>query len=232
MPAIDGDCGTPRSRAIAAMTALEQARAHFEAGEFGRAREAAVDGPRASRPTTSSCCGWPAAPASRSGADDAVDQLSEVTELQPDSAEAWRDLGDALAAEGRTDEASDAFRKVLEIEPEDEAALTALGHTAFQAGQARRRRVDARAGGRPRGAAPRRAAISLVDMYRTLGQPEEALAAARRVAEADPDEPARRARRGRAGARDGQPRRGGRRLRAPQGARRPARRRGRRAAGR
>jgi lipopolysaccharide biosynthesis regulator YciM len=33
------------------------------------------------------------------------------------------------------------------------------------------------------------AAISLVEMYRTRGQPDRALAAARRVAEADPDSP-------------------------------------------
>jgi tetratricopeptide (TPR) repeat protein len=120
------------------------------------------------------------------GSGDAVDRLQRVSELQPDSAEAWRDLADALAAEGRTEEANEAFRKVLEIEPEDEVALTALGHTAFQEGKG----DDAvsmleQVAGRVAGAST--AAISLVDMYRTLGQPAEALAAARRVAEADPE---------------------------------------------
>jgi tetratricopeptide (TPR) repeat protein len=76
---------------------------------------------------------------------------------------------------------------VLEIEPADEVALTALGHSAFEAGK----RDDAvslleQAAGRSSGAST--AAISLVEMYRALGEHEEALAAARRVLEAEPDD--------------------------------------------
>lgn len=167
------------------MSALDQARSHFEAGEFGSARAAALDGLR-DNPDDVELLRLAGRSGVETGADDAVDQLRKVSELEPDSAESWSDLGDALAAEGRSDEADQAFRKVLEIDPENETALTAIGHSAFQAG----RRDDAvsvleQVAGRAGGAST--AHISLVDMYKTLGQLEEALSAARKVAEADPD---------------------------------------------
>jgi len=163
---------------------LDQARSHFDAGEFGRAREAAVSG-LAAAPDDVELLRLAGRAGVETGAADAVDQLRAVAERRPDSADSWRELADALAAEGRTSEAEDAFRRVLEIEPEDEVALTALGHTAFAAGN----RDDAvsmleQVAGRAAGAST--AAISLVDMYRTLGQTDEALAAARRVAADNP----------------------------------------------
>jgi tetratricopeptide (TPR) repeat protein len=166
------------------MSALDQARTHFEAGEFAQAREAAVQGLTQS-PDDVELLRLAGRAGVETGAQDAVDHLRRVTELQPDSADAWRDLGDALAAEGRTDEAEEAFRRVLELEPEDEAALSALGHTAFQKGQsedalALLERVAGRSGGATT------AHVSLVDMYRAVGQPEDALAAARKIADADP----------------------------------------------
>ena len=168
------------------MTALEQAQAHFEAGEFAKARSAAIEG-LGGAPEDVELLRLAGRAGVETGADDAVEQLQKVAELHSASAEAWRDLGDALAAEGRTEEANDAFRKVLEIDPEDEVALTALGHTAFQAGE-RGEGVSMleQVAGRMSGST---AAISLVEMYRTLGQPDEALAAARRVAQAAPEQP-------------------------------------------
>ena len=168
------------------MTALEQARSHFEAGAFAKARSAAIEG-LGGAPEDVELLRVAGRAGVETGADDAVEQLQKVAELQPASAEAWRDLGDALAAEGRTEEANDAFRKVLDIDPEDEVALTALGHTAFQAGE-RGEAVSMleQVAGRMSGST---AAISLVEMYRTLGQLDEALAAARRVAQAAPDQP-------------------------------------------
>jgi tetratricopeptide (TPR) repeat protein len=168
------------------MTTLEQARSHFEAGEFAKARAAALEA-LGGAPEDVELLRLAGRAGVETGAEDAVDQLSKVAELQPDSVEAWRDLGDALAAEGRTDEANDVFRKVLEVDPGDEVALTALGHTAFQAGdQSGGLSLLEQAAGRGSGVTT--AAISLVEMYRTLGQHEEALAAARRVAAADPDD--------------------------------------------
>jgi tetratricopeptide (TPR) repeat protein len=169
------------------MTARKQALNHFAAGEFGKARAAAVEALE-DAPEDVELLRLAGRAGVESGADDAVEQLRKAAELQPGAAESWRDLGDALAAEGRTDEAADAFRKVLEIEPEDETALTAIGHSAFESGD-RNEAVSmlAQVAGRVGGAST--AAISLVEMYRTLGEPEEALASARKVAEADPENP-------------------------------------------
>ena len=168
------------------MTALEQARTHFEAGDFGRAREAALEG-LTTAPDDVDLLRLAGRAGVETGSEDAADQLRKVAELQPDSAEAWHDLGDALAAEGRTDEAADAFRKAVELNPQDDAALTHLGHTEFAAGEgegalSHLEQAAERTGGMST------AAISLVEMYRTLGQPEEALAAAEKVAEAEPDD--------------------------------------------
>jgi tetratricopeptide (TPR) repeat protein len=167
------------------MTALDQARSLYEAGDYEKARAAALDG-LASAADDVELLRVAGRAGVETGAPDAVDQLTKVSELQPESVDAWRDLADALAAEGRTEEAERAFQKVLELEPEDEAALSALGHTAFQAG----RRDDAlslleRVAGRSGGVST--AHVSLVDMYRAVGQPGEALAAARRIMDADPD---------------------------------------------
>jgi tetratricopeptide (TPR) repeat protein len=166
---------------------LEQARTHFEAGEFSRAREAAASG-LAAAPDDVELLRLSGRAGVEVGADDAVDQLRSVAGQRPDEADSWRDLADALAAEGRTGEAEDAYRKLLEIEPQDETALTALGHTAFQAGN-RDEAVDMleQVAGRVGGSST--AAISLVDMYRSLGRPDEALAVARKITEADPESP-------------------------------------------
>jgi tetratricopeptide (TPR) repeat protein len=167
------------------MSALEQARNLYEAGDFEKARAAAAEG-LSSAPDDVELLRLAGRAGVETGAPDAVDQLTKVSELQPESTDAWRDLADALAAEGRTDEAERAFQKVLELEPEDEAALSALGHTAFQAG----RRDDAlslleQVAGRSGGVST--AHVSLVDMYRAVGQPAEALEAARKIADAAPD---------------------------------------------
>ena len=166
------------------MTAFEQARSHFEAGEFGQARSAALEG-LGERSDDVELLRLAGRAGVEVGADDAVDQLRKVAELQPSSADSWRDLADGLAAEGHMQEANKAFKKVLEIEPEDEVALTALGHSAFASGD-RGEAVSTLEQVAARAAAGSTAAISLVEMYRTLGQPAEALAAARNVADANP----------------------------------------------
>ncbi len=85
------------------------------------------------------------------------------------------------------DEADDAFRRAVELNPDDQVALSHLGHTSAATG----REEEAvgylsQAAQSMRGAST--AAISLVDMYRTLGHYEEALAQAQRIAEAEPED--------------------------------------------
>jgi Flp pilus assembly protein TadD len=166
--------------------ALDEARAQFDAGDFRSSRQTAL-AELESRPNDPELLRIAGRAGVELGAEDAADQLRTVAELRPDDVEAWRDLGDALAAEGRMDEATDAFRRVIELDPEDEAALTALGHAAYVTGSG----ADAvsyleQAAGRSTGASS--AMISLVDMYREMGQPEEALAAAEKIAAAAPDD--------------------------------------------
>lgn len=167
------------------MTALEQARTHLEAGEFNRAREAAVQALRSS-PDDVELLRVAGRAGVEVGADDAVDQLRKVAELEPDSGEAWHDLGEALLAEGRDEEATEAFRRAVELDPDDERALTHLGHTEFAAGDegavAHLEQAAERTGGMST------ATISLVEMYKALNQPEEALSAAQKVAAAEPDD--------------------------------------------
>ena len=170
------------------LSGLEQARSHLESGEFAQARAVAMEA-LANSPDDLELLRVAGRAGVETGAEDAADQLRAVAEGQSGSADAWRDLADALAAEGRTQEAEDAFRRVVELEPDDEVALTALGHTAFQAGK-RDEAVSMLEQVADRAAGASTAAISLVDMYRTLGRPDEALAAARRVAEADPEDAA------------------------------------------
>jgi Flp pilus assembly protein TadD len=167
------------------MTALQQARTDFEAGDFARAREIAM---KALRSNPDDVELWRVAGRAgvELGADDAVDQLRRATELQPHSGDALHDLGDALLAEGRDEEASEVFRRAVELDPDDELALTQLGHTEFAAGNQEAVTHLEKAAERSRDMTT--ATISLVEMYRALDQPEEALAAARRIAEAEPDD--------------------------------------------
>jgi Flp pilus assembly protein TadD len=119
--------------------------------------------------------------------DDAVEYLRRATELAPENAAAWHHLGEALAAEGAMDDAEAAFRRAVELDPDDQLALTHLGHTALAGG-----RRDEGVGYLARAAdlahAVSTASISLVEMYRSFGQYEDALVQARFIAEADPDD--------------------------------------------
>jgi tetratricopeptide (TPR) repeat protein len=166
------------------MSSLEQARSHYEAGRYAEARAAAQEG-LAGAADDAELLRIAGRAGVELGAEDAVDQLKKVAERRPDEVESWRDLGDALAAEGRMEESAEAFRKVLELDPQDETALTALGHAAYAGGSGQ----DAvtfleQAAERSSGASS--AMISLVDMYREMGQPEEALAHAQKISEAAP----------------------------------------------
>jgi Flp pilus assembly protein TadD len=197
--------------------ASDDARAQLHAGDYARARETATAG-LSSTPEDPDLLRIAGLAGLELGADDAIDQLRRVTDLRPDQTWAWHELGDALATEGRNDEATQAFRQALDLNPDDEMAMTHLGHAAFQSGEGEEGvKLLEQVAGRISGNST--AAISLVEMYRTLGKPEEALASAIKVAEADPGDRLY-AGCGRAQPGDRQARRGRRRLRAPAGDRR------------
>jgi tetratricopeptide (TPR) repeat protein len=166
------------------VSGLEQARAHYEAEDFGKAREAALTGLR-ERPDDADLLRLAGKAGAELGEADAVDQLRRATELSPDDADAWHDLGEALVIEGRNEEATEAFKKAVELNPDDEIALTHLGHAQAALGQ-EDDAISTLAQAADKRAPASSAAISLVEMYRSVGQNEEALAAARRISDADP----------------------------------------------
>src|SRR2546430_344066 len=156
------------------VTALEEARARFEAGEYREAREAALAG-LAGRPDDAELLRLAGRAGVELGADDAVEQLRKFTELRPDDPAGWSDLGDALATEGRDEEAADAFRKTLELNPDDELALTHLRHAAHARGKDDNAVAYlSHAAARTAGAPP--AAASQDRQTRTHRQHEESLA--------------------------------------------------------
>jgi tetratricopeptide (TPR) repeat protein len=167
---------------------LDRARESFEAGDYVAAREAAQQG-LAQAPDDVDLLRLAGRAGVELDAGDALDQLTRVTELAPDDAVAWHDLGEALAADGRNDDARQAFAKAVELDPEDSVALMHLGHSAAAAGdQEGAISALAQAAERePAGRAGSSAAISLVEMYKQLDQPEEALSAAQLVFEAQPE---------------------------------------------
>src|SRR3954451_1387282 len=163
----------------------ERAQEHFARGEFRSSHAAALEGLSANPDDLDALrLGGPSGV--EIGADDAVAQLQRAAELAPDDVASWRDLGDALAAEGRTAEAEEAWKKLAELRPDDSMVLTSLGHAALAAGQtgeaAERLKAAAEADARNLSAS-----LSLVDVYRDMGQFDQALQIAQRVWEADPE---------------------------------------------
>jgi tetratricopeptide (TPR) repeat protein len=165
---------------------VQQAQGHFDAERYREAREVALGGLQGGMGDVA-LMRIAGRAGVELGSDDAVDLLKKVTELAPDDATSWRDLGDALATEGLTEESNQAFAKAVELDPQDEAALTSLGHTAFAAGRSDEA-VSLLEQAAERGGRGSSAHISLVDMHRLMGRYEDALVHAERLAEAQPDD--------------------------------------------
>lgn len=169
--------------------ARERARALFDAAEYEQSLRVALEALQAAADDVELLV-----IAGRAGievdAPDATDHLRRASELAPQEAAVWHHLGEALATDGRTAEADAAFRRAVELDPDDQAALTHLGHTALLTGHKEEgvgyltRAADIAHAG----AGASTAAISLVEMYRSFGQYEEALAQAQRIAQATGDD--------------------------------------------
>ncbi len=166
--------------------ARNRARTRLDSAEFAESRKAALEGLR-DDPNDVELLILAGRAGVEVGAEDAVDQLRRATELSPGNAATWHHLGEALATEGRTDEADAAFRRVVELDPDNQVALTHLGHTSLATG-----RKDEGVGYLARAASiagsASTAAVSLVDMYRSFGQYEQALEQAHRLSDAAPDD--------------------------------------------
>jgi|SRR3954452_15828967 len=168
-------------------TTAGDGQAFFDKGDFRAARQAAEQGLEESPQDVSLL-----RLAGKSGAEltlpDSSSFLRKAVELEPENADAWRELGDALLSEDKLKEAVDAFRQAVELRPNDVSALVQLAHTAYASGDpedaisAIRQAVERD----PQSLGARRA---LLEIYRAARRPEEALAAAEELAESDPSDP-------------------------------------------
>jgi tetratricopeptide (TPR) repeat protein len=164
---------------------FHQAQALFNAGNFARGREVALEG-LAERPDDVNLLRL-AGKCSLELGQDAASYFQRVVNLQPDDVESWHDLGDALVEDGQLEEAAGAMRQVVRIRPTDVTALLDLGLILRQLGQERDAipYLQAAADAQPGNLQVMRA---LVDIYRRTGQTETALEAARQIVDLQPQD--------------------------------------------
>jgi Flp pilus assembly protein TadD len=116
----------------------------------------------------------------------AIVHLRRVTDLRPDDAAAWRDLGLALLAVGESEEAAGSLDRALQLDPEDEVAAINLAHVAFARGDRDRGvRLLREVADRTSDAAAMR---SLLEMQREAGDLRAALETAMRLLQHHPDD--------------------------------------------
>jgi tetratricopeptide (TPR) repeat protein len=166
--------------------ALGRARAFFDAGEFDRSAALAVEG-LAGDPDDPDLLRLAGASALALDEDNASAYFAKLVTIAPDEVGAWRDLGTALLAEGRSAEAIAAFQGALELAPDDVGTLVDLGHAAGAGGAA-----DEAIGYLTHAWERDRANIdvlrSKLEVEQRSGDLEAALATARAVVEQRPDD--------------------------------------------
>src|SRR5438270_173459 len=104
---------------------FHQAQAYFNAGNFARGREVALEG-LAQHPDDVNLLRL-AGKCSLELGMDATQYLERAVALQPGDVDAWHDLSDAFVEEGRLDDAAAALREVVRINSGDVVALLDLG---------------------------------------------------------------------------------------------------------
>ena len=158
----------------------------FEAGNFRGAHEAALSG-LSNDPKDASLLRL----AGRAGAElnlrEATEYLKRAVDLEPENADAWRELAEALLYDGRAVEATAALKQASELQPDDATTLLDLAHAARAAGNDQEaidyvNQAVERDGNNPA------ALRALFDVHRAAGKLEQALEAAERLAEVAPDD--------------------------------------------
>jgi predicted Zn-dependent protease len=167
--------------------AIDQAQAYFNAGNFGRSRETAVQA-LASRPDDPDLLRL----AGRStleveGGEEALQYLQRVVDLQPGDAGGWRDVAEALLDTGRLQDATAAFRQAAQLKPDDPTSLIDLAHAAWASGSTDEA-VQALTQALERQPGNLGALRSLVAMHREAGRIDDALAAAKQIVDLQPDD--------------------------------------------
>jgi predicted Zn-dependent protease len=172
--------------ANASTASYEQALALYQSGDFEGARDAALELLQAS-PQDPSLLRLAGKAGVELGDDDAVGRLEQAAAADPDNPDAWRDLADALLAEGRSDDAATAIKQGIERRPEDVALLVDLAHLTHAAGN-----TDAAIGTLEQvlelDFGNVAALRGLVGMYREANRLEDALRAGRKVVAYRPED--------------------------------------------
>lgn len=167
--------------------ALESARASLGAGEFERAREAALAG-LAERPDDPALLQAAGRASVELGLDDAQGYLERAAAAAPSDPGIWRDLGADFAFLGRLEDARQAFRQAVELLPNDSRSLLDAGLASLATG----RTGDAVAYLKQAAQLDPEsdtALHGLLEVHRREGRLGEALTAALRVEERSPANP-------------------------------------------
>ena len=112
----------------------EQALALYQSGDFEGSRQLALELLQAS-PQDPNLLRLAGKAGVELGDDDAVGRLELAVGADPENPDGWRDLADALLAEGRIEDASNAIKQAVERRPDDVALLVDLAHVAHASGQ-------------------------------------------------------------------------------------------------
>ena len=158
---------------------VEDALARYRRGDLTGCREAALAGLR-DHPDDATLLRLAGKTSVELDLDGGAGYLRDAVRVDPQNADAWRDLADALVDEGQLDEAVDTLRKTVELRPDDVPSLVQLGNVLHAAGAA----DDAVAtleGELERKPGDLDALRGLVAVCRATGRKERALAAARTV---------------------------------------------------
>ncbi|MBA2462858.1 MAG: tetratricopeptide repeat protein [Actinobacteria bacterium] len=164
----------------------DEARGSYQAGEFRAAWNAARVALDA-HPHDPALLRLAGRAAMELGLDDAVDYFQRAVALDPNDPDGWRELGDALAYEGRLSEAGQALHRAVRLRPEDTAALVSLGHSSLAAGH-RERAITYLSRALEHDPENLTALRGLVAAYHSEGRLAEALDAATRVATVSPSD--------------------------------------------
>jgi tetratricopeptide (TPR) repeat protein len=164
----------------------ERALALFEGGDFQACRELVLK-ELIERPKDVGLLRLAGKASTELDLDDATKYLEQAVDLDPENADAWRELAEAFLYRNRLTEAMEAIRQAVELRPEEATGLVDLGLSAYAAG-----RLDEAVSylnkaveREPGNTAARRA---LIDVYRAAGRQEDALKAAEHLLQLQPDD--------------------------------------------
>ena len=164
----------------------DEARGSYQAGDYRKAWDAARAALDA-RPHDPALLRLAGRAAMELGFDEAVEYFQRAVALDPNDPDGWRELGDALAYEGRLSEAGQALHRAVRLRPEDTAALVSLGHASLAGGHLDRA-ITYLSRALENDPENLTALQGLVTAYRGDGRLTEALDAATRVAAAAPSD--------------------------------------------